>query len=361
MDACCDAPDCRERVRGAITRRARRALSCGHASASTSHQAHHVNARTIVAHVVAALLLLLPARTAQAQAERAVPPARMTVLVDAFGDRPALHRDWGYSALVEYGGRRILFDTGNDSTGFADNARRLGVDLTRLDVVVVSHRHGDHTAGLRHVLQQNPSVTVVVADDEAFGGVTPPVFFQQADTTLPRHMRYFDGRVPPQVPHGTAWPHARFVRVAGEWTIAPGVRVVRNVSPTPPFNETPELSLVLDTPDGQVVVVGCSHPGIERIVASVARTAARTAAHTTARPDARIALVAGGLHWVTTPAAEVERAATALRDRWHVAAIAPGHCTGEVGFATLRRVYGPGYVYAGVGSVIALPGGSGSP
>ena len=155
-------------------------------------------------------------------------------------------------------------------------------------------------------------------------------------------MRYFDGALPARIPHGSAWQSASFVRVDSEMEIFPGIRVVRNISPSAPFNETPEISLVIDTDSGQVVIVGCSHPGLERIIASVART------------NPRIAMVAGGLHWVTTPPAEVERLAAALREKWKVSAIAPGHCTGEVGFATLRRVFGKGYVYAGLGNEIDL-------
>lgn len=65
-------------------------------------------------------------------------------------------------------------------------------------------------------------------------------------------------------------------------------------------------------------------------------------------------MVAGGLHWVTTPPAEVERVAAALREEWKIAAIAPGHCTGEIGFATLRRIFGKGYVDAGLGTEVDL-------
>lgn len=268
---------------------------------------------------------------------------RLTILVDAFGSQPELHQDWGYATLVEYAGRRILFDTGNDAAGFEANVRRLGVDLTRLDAVVLSHRHGDHTAGLRHLLSVNPGVKIYVPDDEAFGGATPAAFFRQPEPSLPARMRYFNGSVPDAIPHGSAWPDATFVRVADTMEIAPGFRLVRNIAPTQPFSETPELSLVIDTPKGQVVVVGCSHPGIERIVASVARR------------DPDIFMVAGGLHLVTTPRAEVERLAATLRDRWKIDRIAPGHCTGEVTFAVLQGVFGKDYRYAGVGTVIDLP------
>ena len=100
-------------------------------------------------------------------------PQGVTILVDAFGTQPGFHQDWGYAALIEYGGKRILFDTGNDSNGFLENVQRAGVDLTRLDAVVISHRHGDHTAGLRHLLRVNPRVRIYVPNDEAFGGPTP--------------------------------------------------------------------------------------------------------------------------------------------------------------------------------------------
>ena len=267
---------------------------------------------------------------------------RITILVDAFGSQQGLHRDWGFAALVEYGGKRILFDTGNDSAGFVENVQRLGVDLTRLDAVVISHRHGDHTAGLGHLLRVNPRVKVYVPDDEAFGGPTPAVFFRHPEPTLPASMRYFGGSVPDVIPHGSAWQEANFIRVDSAAEIAPGFRLVRNISSTQQFSETPELSLVIDTPKGQIVVVGCSHPGIERILASVTNR------------DPRISLIVGGLHLVTTPKADIERLALALRGKWKIDRIAPGHCTGELAFAILQRIFGKRYGYAGVGTLIDL-------
>lgn len=267
---------------------------------------------------------------------------RVTILVDAFGSHQNLHQDWGYAALVEYGGKRILFDTGNDSTGFVENAHALGVDLRRLDAVVISHRHGDHTAGLRHVLRLNPEVKVYVPDDEAFGGPTPASFFRQPDSSLPASMRYFGGVVPDVVPHGSAWQGINFIQVDTTMEIAPGFRLVRNISTGQFFSETPELSLVIDTPGGQVVLVGCSHPGIEQIIASVAAF------------NPTITMVVGGLHLVTTSKTDIEHTAIALRDRWKIQRIAPGHCTGETAFAMLHTVFGKRYGYAGVGTVIDL-------
>ena len=82
------------------------------------------------------LALLVLSRGAGAQ-----DPRRITILYDAFGAPSQLTRDWGFAALIEYGGKRVLFDTGNDAAIFERNVKALGVDLTRLDAVVISHRH----------------------------------------------------------------------------------------------------------------------------------------------------------------------------------------------------------------------------
>jgi 7,8-dihydropterin-6-yl-methyl-4-(beta-D-ribofuranosyl)aminobenzene 5'-phosphate synthase len=82
-----------------------------------------------------------PAARAQAS------PAQITVLYDAFGKTSTMTKDWGFAAYIEYGDKRILFDTGNSAEIFAHNVAAKGIDLTKLDFAVVSHRHGDHTAG----------------------------------------------------------------------------------------------------------------------------------------------------------------------------------------------------------------------
>lgn len=105
---------------------------------------------------------------------------RITIIVDAFSERDDVRLDWGFAALVEYRGTRILFDAGNDADVLAENARALGIDLTRLDAVVISHRHGDHANGLRHVLSINPDVPIYApAGDEYFGTTTSPAYFER--------------------------------------------------------------------------------------------------------------------------------------------------------------------------------------
>lgn len=129
---------------------------------------------------------------------------RVTIIYDAFTSKPELALDWGYAALVEFEGKRILFDIGNNPELFAANIKRLQVDLTRLDFVVISHRHGDHTSGLRYLRSVNPKVPIYAPNDESFLDVTPAAFLtQNADSALPSNMRYFDGKIPAiPLPHG---------------------------------------------------------------------------------------------------------------------------------------------------------------
>jgi 7,8-dihydropterin-6-yl-methyl-4-(beta-D-ribofuranosyl)aminobenzene 5'-phosphate synthase len=271
------------------------------------------------------------------------PTNRVTILYDAFGDRPGLVADWGFAALVEYGGKRILFDTGNDGRIFERNVRALGVDLKHLDFVVVSHRHGDHTGGLAYLLRQNPGVTIY-APREGFGvfGASLPASFLRRDNTLPPRMRYYGGASPKAITSGSPWPRAHFVWIDSLTEVGPGLAIVSTVSQTPGTLELRELSLAIRTPAGLVLVVGCSHPGIETIVAA------------TQPFGEHVHMVFGGLHLVATPDPEIERIAAALHNRWKIDYLAPGHCTGEPAFDVLRRVFGDRYVYAGLGTAVSL-------
>jgi 7,8-dihydropterin-6-yl-methyl-4-(beta-D-ribofuranosyl)aminobenzene 5'-phosphate synthase len=271
-------------------------------------------------------------------------PHRVTILYDAFGGKEGLTRDWGFAALVEYGGKRILFDTGNNGAIFARNVRALRVDLSRLDFVVISHRHGDHTSGLSHVLRLNPRVKVY-APREAFGGFGSaiPGSFYRRDATLPDSMRYFAGSPPAELASGSAWPEANVQWIDTLTQVAPEVTIISTVSKTPGTLELRELSLAVRGPEGMVLLVGCSHPGIETILEA-------------SRPlGERVHLIFGGLHLPAAPDTTIGRIVSSLRNRWGVARIAPGHCTGEPAFAALRRIFGSQYVYAGLGVVTEVP------
>jgi 7,8-dihydropterin-6-yl-methyl-4-(beta-D-ribofuranosyl)aminobenzene 5'-phosphate synthase len=270
--------------------------------------------------------------------------AEITVLYDAFGKPSAMKKDWGFSALIEYRGKRILFDTGNNAEIFAHNVKAKGIDLTTLDFVVVSHRHGDHTSGLNHLLRVNPDVTIYAPKENfgVFGAALPGTFYRR-NKALPAEMRYFDGNPPETLRFGSAWPKGNFAWVAENTEVAPGFHLIILPGLWGVDLEVKEISLAIDTPDGVVLIVGCGHPKIEAIVEA-----------TKVVLDKPIHLVIGGLHLLPASQQEIERIATALRDTWEVRFIAPDHCTGEWGFATLKEVFGDRYVYAGLGTTLQL-------
>jgi len=286
--------------------------------------------------VVAALLAFAAPLAAQ-------DAGRVTILYDAFGAPSALVKDWGFAAFVEYRGKRILFDTGNDAKIFAHNARQLGIDLTRLDAVVISHRHGDHTTGLAPLLEVNPGVKIYTPWEGAFFKSTAPAGFLEPHPGLPPDLKYFEGKPPEQLVSGTPWEKGNFEIVEKTTEIFPDFYVLTTRSEKPGTIGMNEVSLAIRTPRGLAVIVGCSHPGVEKVLAEAAKI------------DPRIYTVAGGFHLVLAPQDEIRRTAEVLFNDLEVERVAPGHCTSELGFAVFLDRFKDRFDRAGLGAVISLP------
>jgi 7,8-dihydropterin-6-yl-methyl-4-(beta-D-ribofuranosyl)aminobenzene 5'-phosphate synthase len=294
--------------------------------------------RAILATVVLASTLLASVPQTQAQTEK-----RVTILYDAFGPPSALKMDWGFAALIEYNGRRILFDTGNNAKIFAHNVKELGVDLTRLDAVIISHRHGDHTSGLNHLLQVNPAVRIYApAEGAYFKGPTPLVFLKR-EPGLPATMSYYGGQQPEAFLSGSPWQDANFEIISDTKEILPGFFALTTKSDKPGTRDMNELSLAIRTPEGLAVVVGCSHPGVEKILEVATKI------------DPRLYTVTGGFHLVVSPPEEVQRVASILNETLKIKRVAPGHCTSELGFKVLMEQFKDRFDQAGLGQSINLP------
>ena len=298
------------------------------------------NSLRVLPIVVLTVVGLLPAGMSAAEI-----PNRVTILYDSFGKDSAMTMDWGFAALIEYDGKRILFDTGGNSDILARNVAAKNIDLTKLDFVVMSHRHGDHMGGLAYVLKVNPGGKIYAPKERSgvYGDDQPGSTWYRKDTSLPAEQRYYGGTPPQNIHMGAAWPGANFQLIDKNTEIAPGMFLIALVSDKPGTMELKELSLVIKSPHGAILIVGCSHPGIERIVQE------------TVAIDPHISILLGGLHQIQAPDAEVERIAAVLHDQYKVDRVAPGHCTGEPEFAALKRAYADHYTYAGVGTVIDLP------
>jgi 7,8-dihydropterin-6-yl-methyl-4-(beta-D-ribofuranosyl)aminobenzene 5'-phosphate synthase len=184
----------------------------------------------------------------------------------------------------------------------------------------------------------------IYAPREGFGiyGSSLPSSFYRKDESLPSEMRYYDGKPPEVMKFGTAWQRANIEPIDKTSEIAPGITLISLVSDATGTKELKELSLAVNTADGVVLVVGCAHPGIEKIV-----EAAKTI-------NPRIRLIAGGFHLVVATDEVIAKTVATLKDTFKVENIAPGHCTGEPTFAALKRAYGDRYLYAGVGTSLPL-------
>ncbi len=321
------------------------------------------------AFVTLLLLLCCSMCPAQTRPHFEIREGSITNLYDAFGKDTALEQDFGFSCITKYQGNVILFDAGSNADVFRHNVERLGIDLKTVDLVVVSHGHFDHLNGLDYLLSVNPKVKIFFPYD-IFWGAPVPFDATGQDTTardsLPEYMRYFGGGKTKFTikQSGRFWnANIEFVKTSKE--ILPGVQLVATNSPYMgyfsgypnksfvegqfegddhthyKYTNLPELSLALKTNRGQVVIVGCSHSGVERIVEQTKQATNDT-----------IELVYGGFHLLPFDQPKTEEIARYLKDTLGVRRVAPAHCTGHLGFKVFSRLYASDYLFAGLGETV---------
>jgi 7,8-dihydropterin-6-yl-methyl-4-(beta-D-ribofuranosyl)aminobenzene 5'-phosphate synthase len=236
-------------------------------------------------------------------------PLRITVLYDNTAARPDCRADWGFACLVEGTEKTILFDTGTKADVFAANVGALGVDLSRVDALVISHPHGDHTGGIPVALKARSGLPVFLP----FGA--PP--------TLAETLRSAGASV--VVPEGPA-DIGRDALVTG-----------------PVGGRVPEQALIVRRHEGLVVLTGCSHPGIVAIVEKAKQVA-----------GGKVLAVLGGFHLLE----HSDEAIAGIVSRFQelgVEKVGATHCTGEKAIAAFRKVYGARFVEMGAGRVVELP------
>ncbi len=285
-------------------------------------------------------------------------------LYDAFGyQKRGTILDWGFSALVRYNGKTILFDTGNNADKFEHNVKALGVDLNQVDIAVLSHRHYDHISGFDYMLKVKPMVKAYLPADPALGAPMHYIFSHDTKESLagmPPEQLYFGGRInsmadykPGERFHGA---NQEFVPASRE--IAPGIYLIvtrsvmmgdfnaypPNEPGHPDLAGFPELSLALKTEKGIVLITGCSHSTVEAIIRATKQYL-----------GTNIELVEGGFHLLPYDAPYISNLAHLMKDDLGVRRVAPAHCTGNLAFKIFRDVYGENYNYAGLESEVMFP------
>lgn len=210
---------------------------------------------------------------------------KITIIYDNTTFCKDLVADWGFACLVEAHGKRILFDTGAKGEILLGNMRRLEIRVQTIEEVFISHDHWDHTGGLADLMAIRP---------------------------VPLHLPSTMSKAP-----GAKESH----RIFGPTEIHEGIFSTGTL-------EGIEQSLAVRTKRGVVVVVGCSHPGVKRIL---------DAATGFGRPYALI----GGLHGF---------------DRFEVVKdleiICPTHCTQHT--ARIADLYPEKFLAGGAGKVLEI-------
>jgi 7,8-dihydropterin-6-yl-methyl-4-(beta-D-ribofuranosyl)aminobenzene 5'-phosphate synthase len=268
--------------------------------------------------------------------------------------RKDLVAEHGLSLHIQHGGKQILFDTGL-SEAFGHNAERLGVDIQKVDLAVISHHHVDHGGGLSHLLEVNPEVRVYLrrrgVEDRYFrilGIINKNVGLDKG--LFERYSHRFEfvdefTEISPGVfiltEIGKPYPQPRgnrqlFVKEGGTWSLDS-------------FEH--ELILVIRERDGVVVFTGCSHSGILNMVDTVTRQF----------QGLPIKAVFGGFHLISLPILntmagskrEVEDVGKEMV-KYPIDKIYTGHCTGQKAYRVLKGVLGEKLEYLPTGGSVEV-------
>ena len=234
--------------------------------------------------------------------------ATLVTVYDNYEYNPELRTGWGFSCLVKTGNKNILFDTGADSSTLLQNMEKLGVDPKDIDTIVLSHIHGDHVGGLTGILERNPGVAVYMP--ESF-----PEDFK--DTVKSYGSEIFEVKSPSEVSEG--------VYTTGE--LGTWIK---------------EQSLMVNTGMGLVVITGCAHPGIVRVVERAKELSNQS-----------IHLVIGGFHLSEESDSTLRDIISSFR-RLGVEKAAPCHCSGERARQLFKDEYADDYISNGVGKMIKI-------
>lgn len=296
--------------------------------------------------ILAFLLLFGPVSAHAARATDVNVTVLSTMLV---GNANAGVGEWGFAAVLEVDGRRLLIDTGARADTVLENAAELKVDLASITDLVMTHNHSDHTGGLlvlrRELAKKNPKALSRVHVPKGIFYPRPGPNGREGNGLLPLKAQY-------EATGGV------FVEHAGPTVLIPGVTMLGPVPRTHPERnwsvsgrvQTPDglvednvpedTSIVIDTADGLVLISGCGHAGIINSMEH-ARKAVKTAP---------IVAAIGGFHLFAASDETLSWTAGKLK-AFGVRHLLGAHCTGIEALYRLRQLTGLTRQTAVVGAV----------
>ncbi|MES2696079.1 MAG: MBL fold metallo-hydrolase [Verrucomicrobiota bacterium] len=275
------------------------------------------------------LALGLAVGTTAATAEGAkVKSLKVTVLSTMLAEGDELG-EWGFAALVEADGRKILFDTGAKTDVVLRNAQTLKIDLGDVPDVVLSHWHSDHVGGFitlrKEVMSKTPAA---LARTHVGAGIFQPRFGGPPNVDINPLSSRLKGEY--EATGGKFVEHAKPVQLwPGVWLTGPVPRKhsERNWSGSAKIKDADgklvgdtiadDMALVVDTAEGLVIVTGCGHAGVVNIAEH---------ARATVRP-ARVHALIGGIHLFNAKDETLAWTTGKLRE-FGVDNFIGAHCTG---------------------------------
>lgn len=214
---------------------------------------------------------------------------------------------WGFSVYIEIDGFAILFDTGSNGRVLLRNIRRFGLDLKNIQILFLSHPHWDHIGGLDSVIEENSDITLYLPSS-----FSPRLVYDLEK--LVYKVEVLDN--PTKI--------AKFLYSTGT------------------MGEVGEQGLIIDTEQGGVLVVGCSHPGIVHMVQRAKEIVQKDIIYTI-----------GGFHLFQKETQEIVEVATALK-ALGVQYVTPTHCSGKQAMEIFEDMFQEGCIAGGAGRIIDL-------
>jgi 7,8-dihydropterin-6-yl-methyl-4-(beta-D-ribofuranosyl)aminobenzene 5'-phosphate synthase len=259
---------------------------------------------------------------------------KITILVDNRITRPELRAEHGLALWIESEGKRILFDTGQGGS-LGKNAKILGVDLGKTDIIMLSHGHYDHSGGMAQVMNRAEKAElychpgVVLPRYSISDGIATPVHMPQPSLAAivrlpPTHIHWLQQPIMLSAHIGLSGPIPRetsYEDTGGPFYLDPqGKR---------PDSLSDDLALWMQTMSGLVVCVGCSHAGLVNTLNHVRLL----------NNGQKIRAVIGGFHLRSASPDRLAQTIAALR-QLEPDMVVPCHCTGELAVAALRNALG---------------------